>query len=385
MEIAVVGATTQDKEQVKRLADKDVMLFDGAHDANICYTGKHYDDIVEEAEERTLRRIDGTLERGHHSVHEHPHLGLYLRDVPKILAMFLNNEKMYVTSEKSARYTKMKPSNEEKELYDDWMSRFVEAISKKYPGIDEKKRKKLAQENARYLTSVFTPTSMKYTISFRQLNYVMHMFDDFVDSAEDTAFNARLKPFMSEFVDQLRHLYVEKLDPKKKRRGLSLIASRDDFKDHFGDTYCISYSGSFAYLAQAHRHRTLNYQMQPVSECDHFFIPSILDDESVPRWIDDLLSVASNFPQGSLVRITERGTYEDFISKVNERLCGQAQFETMRRTKSILDSYLSSTSQDNPSVHAELLPYANGPKCTFPDHECGEPCLFGKKALERLV
>ena len=33
------------------------------------------------------------------------------------MAMILNNEKEYNTSEKSARYTKMKPSEEEEKLY----------------------------------------------------------------------------------------------------------------------------------------------------------------------------------------------------------------------------------------------------------------------------
>lgn len=52
--------------------------------------------------------------------------------------MILNNEKVYNTSEKSARYTKMNPSKEEKELYEKWINIYKEKISVEYPKIDEK-------------------------------------------------------------------------------------------------------------------------------------------------------------------------------------------------------------------------------------------------------
>ena len=39
---------------------------------------------------------------------------------------------------------------------------------------------KISKENARNLTSVFTPTKMLYTTSFRQLNYLMSLFDDYI-------------------------------------------------------------------------------------------------------------------------------------------------------------------------------------------------------------
>jgi thiaminase len=106
---------------------------------------------------------------------------LTLEGIPKILAMILNNEKVYNTSEKSARYTKMNPSKEEKELYEKWINIYKEKISVEYPKIDEKRVEKLAQENARYLISIFTPaTIMGYTVNFCQLNYIVHWFEDYI-------------------------------------------------------------------------------------------------------------------------------------------------------------------------------------------------------------
>lgn len=46
-----------------------------------------------------------TLNNGHHSVYDHINLSFNLQNIPKILAMVLNNEHQYTTSEKSVRYT----------------------------------------------------------------------------------------------------------------------------------------------------------------------------------------------------------------------------------------------------------------------------------------
>ena len=112
--------------------------------------------LFAEAPEKTQRRANGNLESGHHSVFGHAHYNLIFEGIPKILAMILNNEKIYNTSEKSARYTKMQPSEEEKVLYEKWIEKYKKVIKEEYPEFDDKKVKKLAQENARYLISVFT-------------------------------------------------------------------------------------------------------------------------------------------------------------------------------------------------------------------------------------
>ena len=143
-------------------------------------------DITQKIKYTVQRRVKGNIESGHHSVFGHPTYNLILEGIPKILAMILNNEKIYNTSEKSARYTKMEPSEQEKVLYEKWIEIYKKQISENSPQIDEKRVEKLAQENARYLISVFTPaTTMGYTVSFGQLNYILHWFEDYIEKEEN--------------------------------------------------------------------------------------------------------------------------------------------------------------------------------------------------------
>ena len=44
-------------------------------------------------------------------------------------------------------------------------------------------------------------------------------------------------------------------------------------------------------------------------------------------------------PQGELVRISEKGKYDDFVLKCKERLCSAAQLEIMMQTKETLLKY----------------------------------------------
>ncbi|MDP3918292.1 MAG: FAD-dependent thymidylate synthase [Nanoarchaeota archaeon] len=371
------------------ILSKDEALLFSAHNAGVCYTEKPFAEIDKEDLEVTQNRRDQTLKSEHQSVYDHTTFNLELLGLPKILAMVLNNEKMYTTSEKSARYTRMQPTEEEQTLYLDWSKRFGQKIAEKYPKkIKPDRRIKLARENARYAISVFTPTNMTHSLSMRQLNYVMHWFNDFVDNADSTPFNNQLKISMQQFNDQLNSLYVDGLQPRAKFRKLSLFAEREDFQEVFNEVYSTNYEGSFAQLAQAHRHRTLNYQMQPITDIPtRFFVPPIIaDDETlVENWLEDLASVAHLYPQGSLVQINERGLYEDFISKCGERLCGHAQLEISLQTDETLQRYITETRDTNPEVYEELMIFSNGPKCNVKDFNCRSPCLYGKKSLERLI
>ena len=382
LKIKLLGSTKEGYEM-----SKDEALKHGSHAAAICYMNDSFKNIQNEKESKTNNRIKRTLNSGHHSVYGHTTYNLYLKNVPKILAMVLNNEKVYTTSEKSARYTKMTDLEEEEEkLYQKWKSKFYKNIENEYPNLSDKKTEKLAMENARYLTSVFTPAKMEYSTNFRQLNYIMHWFNDFVDKEKNTIFNQKLKDSMLQFNNQLNDLYVEDLNPKQKKRSLSLFKDKLDSKEFFGDVYSTNYKISFAGLAQAHRHRTINYEMEPIKRPTEFYIPKILKKDSEKNeWLSDLEKVAMNFPQATLVNVKERGTYEDFLSKATERLCGHAQLEIMNQTKNTLEKYLEQTKEDYQKIHEDLKQYNNGPKCTFPEVKCLEPCYFGKKSLEGMI
>ena len=380
MNIKVLASTKMGYKMTK----EEAMDFSGKS-AGICYLPDTIDVLFAENSEKTEKRAKGTLLSGHHSVFSHVTYNLILEDVPKILAMILNNEKVYNTSEKSARYTKMKPSEKEKDLYEKWLEIYKNQILSKYPNMDEKKAVKLAQENARNLISVFTPaTTMEYTVSFGQLNYIIHWFEDFIENAEDNEFNKKLKNVFMEFNKNIESLNVPELNSRLKKREISFFAKRQR-KEEFGENYCINYTGTFAQLAQAQRHRTVSYEMSFL-EKNEFTVPLIIKDtEYEKEWLTDIKSLENEFPQGMLIQINERGTIENFVMKCQERLCGAAQLEIAYQTRDNLMRYVDAV-KDDEVLYNYLLPYTKGARCTFPGWRCTSPCIWGaKNAFNRLV
>lgn len=383
MKISILGSTKE-----KHILSKEEAILFAGKSAGICYMPDTLEVLFNEEQEKTFKRAERTLVSGHHSVFDHPTYNLALEEIPKILAIILNNEGMYTTSEKSARYTKMKLENKEKELYEKWIEIFSKEISNEYPNIQEKQVLKLAQENARYLISIFTPsTTMEYSVSLRQLNYIMDWFEDFIKNAEDTSFNKMLKPYLIEFNEQLKDLKVENLDAKVKKRTLSLFDTRRNRKEEFGENYCITYKGTFAEFAQAQRHRTIDYKIT-IPEKNEYYIPLIIKDNEALKdeWLKDINSLGDKYPQGLLIDINERGTVENFILKTKERLCGCAQLEIMLQTKEILDKYLKATKETNKEVYEYLKQYEVGIRCKYDGWKCTSPCIWGSnQALKRKI
>ena len=336
-------------------------------------------------EEKTLKRANGTMKSGHHSVFGHAYYNFTFEEIPKILAMVLNNEKVYQTSEKSARYTKMKTTAEEQVLYEKWIEIYIKVITEEYPNLDEKMVKKRAMENARYLISVFTPsTTMGHTLDLRQLSYILHWMKDFEEKAEESSFNLKLKACFGEFRNALSEYEIEGLEDGKGR-SLSLFAKRTR-REEWGESYSVNYKATFAQVAQAQRHRTIKYEISLLDK-EEFYVPAIISGtELEEEWLKDIKSLSKNFPQGMLVNVNERGTYEDFILKCKERLCGEAQLEIAVQTKENLDRYLENTRNAYPEIYGELAKYSKGARCTFPDYKCTKPCIWGAKyALNRKV
>ena len=381
MNIKIIGSTN-----VGYILPKDEALKFAGKSAGICYLPHNTEKLFSESEENTIKRAENTLKSGHHSVYSHSVYNFVLEGIPKILAMILNNEKMYNTSEKSARYTKMESTGIEKELYEEWIEIYKEKIKEKYKDFDEKKVLKLAQENARGIISVFTPaTTMEYTTDFRQINYIIHWAEDFIENAENTLFNQKLKEVLKDFINQMPDIIIPELNSKTKNRTFSLFAKRDR-KEEFGENYSTNYEVSFSELAQAQRHRTIYYEMQ-IKDKASYYVPKIIQNtELETKWIKDLSSLENNFPQAMLVKVNERGTVENFILKCQERICGAAQLEIMNQTKDTLDKYIEKTRNTNKDVYEYLLPYSKGARCTFPGFKCTAPCVFGGiNALNRSI
>lgn len=372
MEIKVIAST-----KVGYVMPKDEAVDFSGKSAGICYLPDTVETLFAEAPEKTQRRADGNIKSGHHSVFGHPTYNLCLEGIPKILAMILNNEKIYNTSEKSARYTHMEPSPQEKELYEKWIEIFKEQILTQYPKFEDKRALKLAQENARYLISVFTPaTVMEYTVNFGQLNYIINWAKDYIKNAEENVFSIKLKETFKEFLAAMPDLEIEGLDSRNKNRNFSLFAKRKNRNEEFGENYSVTYLASFAQLAQAQRHRTLSYEMTLLDEPKYYVPPIIAGTNLEKEWLKDISSLKEFFPQGMLVQVNERGTIENFVLKCMERLCGFSQLEIMQETKNIMNKYLEAT-KDKPELYQYLLPYSRGARCTFPGWKCDSPCVFG--------
>ena len=368
--------------------DLDECLMLSGKFAGVCYDLEGFNKLKEESEEKTKRRIVLTKDNGHHSVYDHIYMSLNITNIPKILAMILNNEKEYTTSEKSARYTPIKVSDDrviskrEIELYEKWLKIFERKINDVYKDtFSESKITKLAQENARYLVTVFMPTTMIYTTSLRQINYIVSWFKKYIkEQASNDDFSHKLSKYMQEFIDELEKLNIldEGLLKNEKNRSISLFGSNlKEKEEYFGDVYATVYEGSFAMLAQAQRHRTIDYKIE-INDDDKYFIPPILldDDALKNEWSEDIKSVKDVYPCGKLITIFERGTYENFILKCKERLCSCAQLEIMNQTKNTLHKYSEALEKSNNPLKEDIKNYLKGARCTFKDFVCYSKCNF---------
>ena len=358
----------------------------GGSSAGVCYMPLDFKALKNEDIEKTFSRSDRTKGSGHHSVFGHSRITFDFENIPKLFAMLLNNEKVFDTSEKSARYTKMELTGIEKYLYDKWTDKLEKIITEKYGHFsyfDGRRIKKLAMENARYFTSVMTPTSMRHSISYQQLNYMCGWMQQFENS--NNPIYKMLAPTASEFVQKMEDFgYLDKdLMDDGKNREFSLIGKRFR-KEQFGECYSVNYMGSFAMLAQAQRHRTLHYEMM-LDENPEYFIPLILMDNGylVEEWLRDMEQVEHLLPQGQLVMINERGDYENLILKAKERLCTAAQLEVMRNTQYTIERIIKNT--DNDFVRRDLEKINTGARCTS-GFKCATPCAFKEGIdLSRLI
>lgn len=394
MEIKVFAGTNLGHVPTKEEMDRI-----GGLTAGVCYLKDTIENLFHEDEERTKKREGMIKLNGHKSPFDHPSVNLEINDIPKIVAMILNDEQMYTTSEKSARYKKMTLFGEEKEVYEKWLQIFEEEIKKLQKDgnevwLTDLKIKKLAQENARYLIPVFTPTNMVYTVSYRQLNVIYLKLKkeiEFLENKKDS-FSTRLRKELIEFNNQLEKLgYIDdKLSFDDKNLVLKLFnRSKREIKEQFGESYTLFYHGSLAQLAEAQRHRTLDYTILMGKDNDaidkiienpkneNFYLPPILKGTKWEiYWLADCKKMAEKVPQGMMIPIKERGTFENFILKMKERNCTQAQLEIDRQTTISKKKMFERLLNENPALAEELKPYLNGSRCTFKDYSCQSPCNF---------
>lgn len=383
IKISVVAATTTDKEQIAKITKKQMEL-DGAHSANICYTKKSYDEILEEPIEKTKDRAEGNKNNLHHSVFGHDSLSVYIEGIPKIVAMLLNNEHEYNTSEKSARYTMMQPSDKEQKLYDKWLDIIIREIKRQYknePYLTELLVKKKAMENARYMISVFTKTKMRYTTSYRQFNYLYDFMNKMVNKQTDNDLINQTKPYIKELMKAWEQTgFVADNIKDYSNREFSLIQDDTNYEEHFGRSYSVNYDASFATIAEEQRHRTIDLSFSLKDE-PVFYTPKILnyDQGLIDAWQEDIHTVSDLYPQGMMLNVNETGKYEDFIMKLYLRLCTAAQLEINNLNKDLLNRYINELNTNDPrnqKIIDKLQEVSHGARCTFPNFKCPEQCHF---------
>lgn len=310
--------------------------------------------------------------------------------------MILNNEKDYVTSEKSARYTKFTNlSEKENALYEKWRELLKPVIHEKYPQLyleGEKnpwlKINKLAQENARYFISIFTPvTTLGYTVSLRQLNYLIYMINDYInnfDSSKTDTFDISLNYYLKQFVPLFDDYIVKKLIPKGKDRKLSLFGdpTYKDLPDMFSYAYQTSFDCTYSCLAQNQRHRSESCFMYRKDKFE-FYVPEIIRDTKLEKeWLIDAENIKELYPQGTLIKTVQCGTIDTFILKLRERACGSAQLEIMRHELDILDKFILESPYSDTIKEITNNKYA---KCQFKGGFCGGKCMLGTYQYDRVI
>lgn len=364
--------------------------------AGICYMKDDFDKIMNENSSLTFKRMEQTLNSGHHSVYDHVKLTFELRNISKIIAMVLNNEKDYSTSEKSARYTHFeKLDNKSASLYEKWYNKLWPIIKEQYPQMYNNKLKdpnqpykKLAQENARYFVSIFSrTTTMGHTISLRQLNYILYMMEDFIKTHDSKIdFYSKVANEFKEFISLFENYRVKNLIPRGKQRKISLFGNEvyRNIPEVFSYVYQTKFKASFACVAQNHRHRSESSSIYLLNEFE-FIIPDIIKDNKslVKEWLKDANSIKENYPQGQLVQINQSGNLDTLFLKCTERLCTCAQLEIMHTTLDTVNKFILKSEYGN--YLSQKLNHSTA-RCGFKDsYKCMKPCIFGKNQKDRKI
>lgn len=389
--------------------NEDLTLLAGKA-AGVCYMPDDYMEKGVQNVERAMKRAESTARSGHHSVFDHGHITFVIK-TNKMMAMLLNSVGAYTTSEKSARYTVMHPETElEQDRYDKWRERIKGLIGEKYPDISEKEADKLSIENARYMISVFTPTVMEYTVSFRQAFLIADYLEKLYCACEPLSdnYSVGIRKSAKELSVLLRSQLGERRLHDNKNQHFRFLEYQavqgwaEPKREAVGDSYTLVYTGSLAVLAQIQRHRTIRYSMYFDGSFERygFYVPAIVREAGLEEeWIQDMQSVSYCVPQGTLVRITEQGIFEDFALKCKERLCGRAQLEVAKSTEASVWKFLRSRDllcDENRKLLLTMTGCVTGEdgrvdyqpcaRCMFQDFTCTEGCRWGAKdTLTRMI
>lgn len=403
--VSIIATTKEGDLKPEDLLNEAKIL--AGKSAAVCYSQEDYFCSSKiQNEESAIKRAD---KRGkiHQSIHDHYHISFYMK-IPKFMCMLLNSINVYNSSEQSGRYTVLKEESElQHNIYTKWKDRSFEilhSILHDYKSDDE--IIKLAQENARYMTSVWTPTHIVYTISFRQ---AVLLIDHLIKLSDSVGQYLNNHQFWFRLADECKSLAVKMSDvlgitlddlplydiKNQNFRFLDNIKKRElhplnwvQKKESLLDSYTLSYNMSFSAIAEAIRHRSIRYSIYMDLQNPKYYIPFFIKDTILQNeWLKDINQISKETtPQGMLVCVTEQGLFEDFVLKCKERLCGRTLTEVRQVTKESMEKFV--TNKQNLSIENIMLlerhsSYSDGvvPRCCFSDFECKEPCYMGSYGL----
>lgn len=398
--------------------DKKRALIESGIAAGVCYRDGSIEDIKAQDSEQTLiNRARRAISDEHLTPLEHASVGLEITGIPKILCMILNNQSQYTTCERSLRYTEVVSNDEtnisdiEVDLYNKWLQIFIDLITKNYwnqfyriakinydnsPNKEKLKDpkivaadniKKRAQENARYLLTIFMPTTMKHTVPWAQINRVACYMQELINEPNKSELQELVVPYMQEFIDALDELDVldEAFFSNRKQIKLSLFAENNPFSginlpNTYGPSISYNFKPSFAAYAQIQRHRSMPFEMLLMDEFK-YYTPPILNgyDNLKKEWIKDMFKVSNLFPQGQLIKANITGSLHNFINFVGkERACGHAQLEIHDIYHEILRVIYNNLCLDPRyvSLAQEVKPYVGKERCMVKTYTCNKPCGF---------
>ena len=366
--------------------------------ANICYSSKNYDDFCDS--KANTRIAKHCIKSGHHSIFDHQNITFSLENIPKIIVFMLNNIGMYNTSEKSGRYTQF--DIEKYPLYKKWIPLFENLILEngkvpKHIKEDLKMVNKLAMENARYFLPIDFPTNLIYTISIRNLCYLIDALNKLTNVNYLKENNIEIPVYILNhinnfkeemmktcpFIEELK-LYskegnnniINKINFFNKRKEIEEYNNIDFIRTEYNDgldVYKIDYKCSYACLGQLQRHRTTKINIF-FEKTNKFYIPDILCySELYDEYCNDMESM-DYITMGHLINIIEIGMISDFELKAGERLCSRSQLEICRTTKYLVEKLGITSFNRNNEIVA---------KCGT--RKCLEPCKYGIKGLDRII
>lgn len=285
------------------------------------------------------------------SLGDHQNVTIKLQGIPKILAMYLNSIPNASLIELSNLDTSSEHTTElERKLYLKWCGIFSEEISKIYPALEEKLQR-LVYENASYLLDVFTPISVEYTTTLKNYCLLYELLGRLGSRCAclGKAFRTRLADYAIELSNLffetfcIPELFENRYSELDFITNLTMHSREELWGQHsMRDAYTTSYEMSFSGVAYLQRHHAETIKIIfDRAEQNKVYVPPILEGELVTEWVSDynLLVSAGYTPCGSLVKVIEMGTIDNFLTKCPECLCANAPLEVCKNTIDTLERF----------------------------------------------